>query len=136
LTFEVAGAAGQGAWAFADGAVDLIPLVELKPFEALGLYDSSQYGLDWSQAIGGGTRDIALMGSGYGFYRAAGGATTSASRTLFAVEFGPSVPNFLFSVGNPLSTGNIVANYLLKWAGRFETYSNFRNAAEGGDPNP
>lgn len=55
--FSAASGAGQGAWAFVDGAIDFIPLVDFKPFEQLGMYDSSMYGLHYSQKIGAVTRD-------------------------------------------------------------------------------
>ncbi len=84
----------MGALAFGDGIIDVVPFVDFKPFEAAGYYDSSQYGLGWSQAIGGVTRDAAVFLSGAAAWRAmpllgGGNLSTSLSLNLSAWGFTP-----------------------------------------------
>ena len=122
---------GQGALAFLDGAVDVIPFIDAKPFEAMGLYESSEYGLEWSQAIGSLTRDVELGLMGYGFYRAALGANASKGAVVFASEFAPSATGLVTGGDAALSVSNLTLNYGMKTLGRVETYNHFSDLANG-----
>lgn len=61
-------------------------------FESSGFYDSCQYGLGWSQAIGGLTRDTALFLEGAAAWRAVldgGPMALKASIGLLGAGFTP-----------------------------------------------
>ena len=119
--------AGQGALAFVDGAIDIVPVVNAKPFESLGLYDPNDNGLKTSQLIGSVTRDAALFISGGASVAAAraSGAQITLGRRLIATEFGPSITTVL-STG-PITTTKIATDYVLKIAGRVATVQDFRD---------
>jgi len=75
----------MGAAAFADGVVDVVPFVDIRPFENRGFYDSCQYGLGISRAVGGVTRDTALFLGGAAAWRAVpvlGGGQISTQASL------------------------------------------------------
>ena len=114
--------ASMGALAFIDGAIDIVPLIELKPFESFGFYDSQQYGLDGSQLIGALTRDAALVLGGAAAWRSGtmlgvplpGVGTTSmvdavvlsgvGVTTLSVVVSKPTVAGMALTVGSRVST--------------------------------
>ena len=118
---SMAKAGGQGALAGVDGFVDFIPLVDAKPFEAMGAYDSNKNSdLKVSQLIGSGARDAMLMVSTGGSYATMGGAHATVGRVAAAAEFGPSMMQVAIQGEKALSTGSLATGYLVKWASTME----------------
>lgn len=113
--------AGMGFLAAVDGALNMIPGVQLSPFESYGWYDSSQFGLGASQAIGGVTRDAALFFYGAHLWRAIPvlGGGRLPLRVSFALSAAGWAPLGVVASGG--STTSLVTSFVVVNSGRVST---------------
>lgn len=117
----VATASLQGAAAFVDGAVNVVPFVNFTPLQSAGLYDPSQNGLAISQSVGGVTRDAALFLFGAAAWRAlpvlgGGNISMQASLGLSAAGLTP-----LGVATSGTGTMTLMSSFLFVNGGRIST---------------
>jgi hypothetical protein len=113
--------AGMGFMAGLDGAVNVVPVVGFTPFESAGFYDSSQFGLGASQAVGGVTRDAALFLFGAAAWRSLpvlGGGNLSIQASL-GLSAGGLTPLGVATSGT--GAASLMSSFLFVNGGRIST---------------
>ncbi|MCB1099587.1 MAG: RHS repeat-associated core domain-containing protein [Verrucomicrobiae bacterium] len=89
---ELAKAAGQGLAAWVDGGLNVVPLIELKPFALLGVYNPCKKQFKVGNVLGGINREAAMILLPAGMYHSLNqvGAVFSKRGAILAGELGPS----------------------------------------------